>query len=65
MLEDHIWTIVGSNIALAVLAVGSTISLFLWSRAEANADRRIFAQLLTEIQKEMKEMHGRVSKLEP
>jgi HAMP domain-containing protein len=65
MLVDHIWTIVGSNIALAVVAIGSTISLFLWSRSEANTDRRIFAQLLTEIQKEMKEVHGRISKLEP
>ena len=64
MSPDHIWTIVGSNIALAVVAIGTTITLFLWSRSEANTDRRIFAQLLTEIQKEMKEFHGRVSKLE-
>lgn len=65
MSPETIWTIVGSNIALAVLAIGSTITLFLWSRSEANTDRRIFAQLLSEIQKEIKEVHGRISKLEP
>lgn len=37
---SQVWAIIGANIGLAVLSVGSTLTLFLWARAEGNADRR-------------------------
>lgn len=41
----QVWTIVGANIALAIVAIGTTITLFLWARSEANADRRNFQEI--------------------
>lgn len=50
-------TAVGANLV-------TTISLFLWSRAEASQDRRQFYTLIMEIQKEMKDFHGRLVSIE-
>ncbi len=58
----QILLIVGANL-------GTTISLFLWSRHEAGedrkehaADRRETQQLIRDIQNEMKNFHGRLEK---
>jgi hypothetical protein len=71
------WTqtlaIMGSNIAIMMVSIGSTITLFLWARSEANsdrrqiqesaaADRREFLSLIREIKDEMKEFHGRMER---
>ena len=73
------WTqvlaIVGSNIALMAVSIGSTISLFLWARSEARedqqelretlaADRRDMLQIIREIQSEMKDFHNRLCIIE-
>lgn len=44
---NQVLTIVGTNIALIFVSLGSTISLFIWTRTEANSDRR-------QIQEEMR-----------
>lgn len=61
---NMVWTIVGANIALAVLSIGTTISLFLWARTEANQDRRQMSDLLNEMKNEMKDFHGRMAAIE-
>lgn len=44
-----------------ILTVGG---LFLWSRTEANADRREIMGVLKEMKDEMKDFHGRLLVLE-
>ena len=41
-----------------------TLTLWLWSRAEARADNRMVISLITAIQQEMKDFHGRLCKIE-
>jgi hypothetical protein len=38
--------------------------LFLWNRAEANSDRRMFYDLLHGMKEEMKDFHGRLCAIE-
>ena len=48
---------------LAVIFANATISIsmFLWLRTEANADRRDIAGLIREIQVEMKDFHVKLA----
>ena len=52
--------IVGSAIAI----VGVMIALFLWTRGEANADRRDIVNLIVAIKEEMKDFHARLCVIE-
>lgn len=52
--------LLGSTIAI----VGTVIALFLWTRSEANADRRDIFNLVLAIQEEMRDFHGRLIKIE-
>jgi hypothetical protein len=45
---NQVLTIVGTNIILALMSLGTTITLFLWARSEARNDQ-------SEIRQEMKE----------
>jgi hypothetical protein len=63
--------IVGSAIGIIALTIGSMITLFLWNRSEANADRRDIVNLIVSIkedvqaiQLEMKDFHGRLCEIE-
>jgi hypothetical protein len=71
----QVLTLVGSNIGLMVVSIGSTITLFLWARSEARedqrelreiiaADRRDFLDLIREIKEELKDFHARLYALE-
>lgn len=72
---NQVWTIVGANIALALISIGMTVTLFLWARTEANQDRRQIAsqrdedrrelsQLVKEIQNEMKDFHKQLLEIQ-
>lgn len=50
--------IVGSAVAI----VGVMLTLFLWTRGEANADRRDIVNLIVAIKEEMKDFHARLEK---
>lgn len=56
---NQVLTIVGSNIILAIMSLGTTITLFLWARSEARQDqaelRSHFNYFQNEIRQEMKE----------
>jgi hypothetical protein len=52
--------IVGSMLAI----VGVMISLMLWVRSEANADRRDMANLVIAIKDEIKDFHDRLIRIE-
>lgn len=41
-----------------------TLTLWLWNRTEANADRRDIMNLLKEMKEEMKDFHGRLCAIE-
>lgn len=71
----QILALIGSNIALMLVSIGSTITLFLWARSEARtdqqelretlaADRRDLLHIIREIQAEMKDFHARLCKIE-
>ena len=47
-----------------VANMGVVIPMFLWIRSESNADRRDILSIIREIQKEMKDFHGRLCKIE-
>lgn len=76
MMEwNQVLTIVGTNIALILASLGTTITLFLWSRSEASIDRRQFhdeiredrkdlLSLMRAIQDETKEFHSRLIEIE-
>lgn len=64
-------TIIGSNVAI----IGTMIALFLWSRGEANADRRDIVNLIIaikddaanfrrEMAEEAKDFHARLCVIE-
>lgn len=59
-----VYTIVGANIALMVVSIASTITLFLWSRSEARHDQAQIRDLIVAIHEEMKQFHGRLCGLE-
>ena len=56
----QVLTVLGTNIAL----LGTNIALFIWSRTEANQDRRQMLDILTGIHEEMKDFHGRLCAIE-
>jgi predicted acetyltransferase len=58
----QVLTIVGANVALMAVSIGSTISLFLWARSEARQDQAQIRDLITAIQNEMKDFHGRLER---
>lgn len=67
----QVLTIVGANIGLAVISIGTTITLFLWARHEAAEDRKIVADdrrdvlnMIRAIQDEMKDFHGRLERID-
>jgi len=41
-----------------------TLTLWLWSRAESNADHREMMNLIREMKDEMKDFHGRLCAIE-
>lgn len=51
-------------IGVAIANIGTTITLFLWSTNHAAEDRRGMENLLTAIQQEMKDFHGRLCAIE-
>lgn len=57
-------TIVGSNIALVLVMMGTTISLFVWARIEAREDQAQIRDLVKSIQDEIKDFHGRLCAIE-
>jgi hypothetical protein len=60
----QVWTIVGANIGMMVVTMGSTITLFLWARSEAREDQQEIRNLVKAIQDEMKDFHGRMCAIE-
>jgi len=70
-----ILTIVGSNLALVLMGLGATITLFLWARGEAREDRKNDQErwethrnemmtILKAIQDESRDFHGRMCAIE-
>lgn len=57
-------TLVGSNIVLALMSLGTTITLFLWARSEARQDQAENRQFQSEMKNEMKDYHARLLVLE-
>lgn len=45
-----------------ILMVITITGLFLWNRTESNSDRREIHSVLTAIQQEMKDFHGRLER---
>lgn len=64
----QVLTIVGSNIVLALMGLGTTITLFLWARGEARADqaeiREEFREFRTIMFEETKSFHQRLCEIE-
>lgn len=60
----QVLTIVGSNVALMTVTLGSTITLFLWARSEARNDQAQTRDILHAIAQEMKDFHGRLCAIE-
>lgn len=64
-------TILLAMSGMLIAWIGSTLAMFLWIRSEANADRREGRDLISSIEKEMKDFHnemkdfhGRLCKIE-
>lgn len=50
---------------IEVLAIiGTNVFLFLWVRSESRSDQRNIEALITAIQQEMKDFHGRLCAIE-
>lgn len=47
-----------------IAIMGSNLVLFLWSRAESRSDIRMMLGIVDGIQKEMKDFHGRLERLD-
>lgn len=60
----QVLTIVGSNLVLMSVSIGSTITLFLWARSESRQDQAQIRDLIVAIQNEMKDFHGRLCAIE-
>lgn len=71
----QILTIVGANIVLILGCIGTSITLFLWSRAEAREDqaqlrdmmesnRKETNEIIRSIALEMREFHDRLCEIE-
>ncbi len=60
----QVLTLVGSNIALMSVSIGSTIGLFLWTRSEARSDQEEIRDIIRAIQEEMKDFHGKLCAIE-
>jgi len=56
--------IVIGMVGSAVTIVGAVMSLFLWNRSEANADRRDIVNLVLAIQSEIRDFHNRLIEIE-
>jgi hypothetical protein len=61
---NQVYTIVGANIALVLVCLSTTITLFLWARHEAGEDRKQFLSLMLEMKNEMKDFHGRLERID-
>lgn len=65
---NHVLTIVGSNIILALISLGTTITLFLWARSEARQDQSEIRHDMKEFREiwiaESKDFHERLLKIE-
>lgn len=60
----QIITILGANLALMLASIGTTVTLFLWSRSESRQDHAETKKLVEAIQTEMKDFHGRLCAIE-
>lgn len=47
-----------------MILIATLAGLFLWNRAEASSDRRMFYDLLQGMKDEMKDFHGRLCAIE-
>lgn len=59
-MENDVIAIIGTNIGLVV----AMFLMFLWARAESRADIRMMLGMIDGIQKEMKDFHGRLERLD-
>lgn len=59
-MENDVIAIIGTNICLVV----AMFLMFLWARAESRADIRMMLGMIDGIQKEMKDFHGRLERLD-
>lgn len=50
--------------AFFITLLGTVLVLFLWNRSESRSDTRRVMDLITVIEKEMKDFHGRLCSLE-
>ncbi len=47
-----------------IAIIGSNVALFLWARTESRADYRALREVISAIQSEMKDFHGRLCAIE-
>jgi hypothetical protein len=47
-----------------IIFIGSTVGLFFWNRSESRSDMRHMMTIIDNIQKEMKDFHGRLCAIE-
>lgn len=57
-------TVVGTGMGIIIAMGAIVITLFLWNRNEANADRRDIVNLIVAIKDEMKDFHNRLCSIE-
>jgi len=64
-MEWTIYIVPLTTVLAMFIANGALIiPMFLWNRSEANADRRAILAMIDAIQKEMKDFHERLLKIE-
>lgn len=56
--------IIVAIVGAAIANVGVLLTLFLWTRSEANSDRREIVDLIICIKEEIKDFHGRLCSIE-
>lgn len=64
----QVLTIVGSNVVLALMGLGTTITLFLWARSEAREDQQEIREDMKNFREiwmeESKDFHKRLCEIE-
>lgn len=60
---EYLGIIIAIAVGVATI-IGVMITLFLWTRGEANADRHAIVDLIIAIKEETKDFHGRLCSLE-
>lgn len=51
-------------IGVAIANIGTTMTLFMWATSHAAEDRREMLRIVSSIEKEMKDFHGRLCAIE-